>query len=92
MAQNDSENGAYQLITPPNLLKAKVSTGDRGGINPDLIKQADSDIDLMSGEVAESVGHEIARLMKLALDLEEDMAQAEKVMKKVRSVGHELRG
>lgn len=46
----------------------------------------------MSGEVAESVGHEIARLMKLALDLEEDMAQAEKVMKKVRSVGHELRG
>lgn len=40
MAQNDSENGAYQLITPPNLLKAKVSTGDEGGINPDLIKQA----------------------------------------------------
>ena len=92
MAQNGSENGAYQLITPPNLLKAKVSTGDGGGIDPDLIKQAESVIDSMSGEFAESVGHEIARLMKLALDLEEDMAQAEKVMKKVRSVGHELRG
>ena len=92
MAQNGSENGAYQLITPPNLLKAKVSAGDGGGIDPDLIKQAESVIDSMSGEFAESVGHEIARLMKLALDLEEDMAQAEKVMKKVRSVGHELRG
>ena len=92
MAQNGSENGAYQLITPPNLLKANVSTCDGGGIDPDLIKQAESVIDSMSGEFAESVGHEIARLMKLALDLEEDMAQAEKVMKKVRSVGHELHG
>ena len=92
MAADGHGNGAYQLITPPNLLKAKVGTGGVSGIDPDLIKQAESVLDNMSGEFADSVGLEIARLMKLALDLEGDPSKSEKVMKRARRVGHELRG
>lgn len=38
MAEKGQENGAYQLITPPNLLKAKVGKGGMGRIDPDLIQ------------------------------------------------------
>jgi len=92
MAEESQGNGAYQLITPPNLLKAKVGTGGVGGIDPDLIKRAEDVIDTMSDEFAESVTREIMRLMKLAMDLENDPAKAEKILKKVRRVGHDLRG
>jgi hypothetical protein len=40
MAEKSQGNGDYQLITPPNLLKAKVGSGGTGGIDPDLIKRA----------------------------------------------------
>lgn len=92
MAQDGHGNGAYQLITPPNLLKAKVGKGGAGGIDPDLIKQAESVIDTMSVEFSDSVGLEIARLMKFALDIEDDPTKSEKILKKVRRIGHDLRG
>lgn len=92
MAEESHGNGAYQLITPPNLLKAKVGVGGMGGIDPDLVKEAESLLDTMSDEFADSVGLEVAHLMQLAMDLETDPSTAEKIMKKLRRVGHELRG
>ena len=80
------------MITPPNLLKAKVGSGGTGGIDPDLIKRAASVIDGMGDEFAESVELEVNRVLKLAIDLETDPAKAPKILKKVRRVAHDLRG
>lgn len=92
MAQESHDNGAYQMITPPNLLKAKVGTGGAGGIDPDLIKRAEGVVDGMADDFEESVTVEVARMMKLSLDLEMDPVKAAKICKKVRQIGHDLRG
>lgn len=92
MAEKGQGNGAYQLITPPNLLKAKVGKAGAGGIDPELIKRAEGVIDTMGDDFSESVTNEITRLMQLAQDLEDDPSKAEKVHKKARRIGHDLRG
>ncbi|MEP4377464.1 MAG: hypothetical protein ABJ215_13550 [Alphaproteobacteria bacterium] len=92
MAEESHQNGAYQLITPPNLLKAKVGKGGMGGIDPDLIKHAETVIGAMGDEFAETVSNEILRVLELAMDLEAAPDEAESVMKKVRKVANELRG
>jgi hypothetical protein len=43
------------LITPPNLLKAKVDKGGMGRIDPDLIKHAETVVDSLDNEFAEMV-------------------------------------
>lgn len=92
MAEQSQGNGAYQLITPPNLLKAKVSKGGIGGIDPKRIKRAEGVIGAMSDKFEESVIVEITRLTNLAMDLEVDPSEAEKIQKIARRIGHDLRG
>lgn len=92
MAQESQGNGQYQLITPPNLLKAKVGKGGVGGIDPELIKNAESVIDTMGVEFAGSVELETARIMKLAMDYEAEPGKAAKIQKKIVRVAHDLRG
>ncbi len=92
MAEETPGNGDYQLITPPNLLKAKVGKGAAGGIDPELIRNAESVIDTMGEEFAGSVELETARIMKLAMDLEAEPAKASKIHKKIRRISHDLRG
>ena len=92
MAGDSQGNGDYQLITPPNLLKAKVGNGGAGGIDPDLVKHAESVIGTMGDEFAGSVELETARIMKLAMDLEADPAKAPKIQTKIRRISHDLRG
>lgn len=92
MAEDGEGNGAYQLITPPNLLKAKVGTGGAGGIDADLIKRAEDVIDTMSDEFAESVSLEINCVMKHAMDLEADANLAGEILNEIRRIAHDLRG
>jgi chemotaxis protein histidine kinase CheA len=92
MADEGQENGAYQLITPPNLLKAKVGKGGPGGIDPDLIRHAETVIDSMVDEFSETVSREILHVMELAMDLESDPAKASEILKDIRRVSHDLRG
>ena len=92
MAEKGQENGAYQLITPPNLLKAKVGKGGMGRIDPDLIKHAETVVDSLGNEFAETVSREILHVMELAMDLETDPAKAADIRKNIRRVAHDLRG
>lgn len=92
MTEESHGNGAYQMITPPNLLKSKVGTGGATGIDPDLIKRAESVLDGMGDEFEETVTIEIARMMKLAMDLESDSTKADRILRKVRNSAHDLRG
>jgi hypothetical protein len=92
MAEKGQENGAYQLITPPNLLKAKVGKGGVARIDPDLIKHAENVIGSMGDDFVETVSCEIMHVMQLAVDLETDRAKATEILKNVRRVAHDLRG
>ncbi len=92
MADEGQENGTYQLITPPNLLKAKVGKGGPGGIDPDLIRHAENVIGSMVDEFSDTVSREILHIMELALELETDPAKAPEVLKNLRRVAHDLRG
>jgi len=92
MAEKSQENGAYQLITPPNLLKAKVGKGSAGGIDPSLVRHAESVIDSMVDEFSDTVSREILHILELAQELEADPAQAPEVLTNVRRVAHDLRG
>ncbi len=93
MTDSGHNNGDYQLITPPNMLKAKVSGGDGpSGIDGDAIQQASSAIESLAGEFEERVSLEIAMLTKLSHDLDEDPSKAEKIGKKVARIGHEISG
>jgi hypothetical protein len=93
MSDSGHNNGAYQLITPPNLLKAKVGNGDgRKGIDAEAIRQASEAIQSMADEFEERCTLEIAMLMKLSHDLDSDPSRAAKIASKVARVGHELSG
>lgn len=92
MADDGQKNGAYQLITPPNLLKAKVDKGGTGGIDPDLIRHAENVIGSMVDEFSDTVSLEILHIMELTLELETDSAQPPEVLKNLRRVAHDLRG
>lgn len=92
MAEKGQESGAYQLITPPNLLKAKVGKGGPGGIDPDLIRHAENVIDSMVDEFSDTVSREILNVMELAMELESDSARATDVLTNIRRVAHDLRG
>ena len=93
MPDSGHNNGAYQLITPPNLLKAKVGSGDgRKGIDAEAIRQASQAIQGMAEEFEERVTLEIAMLMKLSHDLDNDPSRAPNIASKVARVGHEISG
>ncbi|MBO6782862.1 MAG: hypothetical protein JJ899_06270 [Alphaproteobacteria bacterium] len=93
MADDGHSNGAYQMITPPNLLKAKVGGSDGpSGIDLDAIQQAASAVESLADEFEERVSLEIAMLMKLSHDLDETPDTAGKVGKRARRVGHEVGG
>jgi len=72
MSDNSHNNGAYQLITPPNLLKAKVGGLGGGGIDVDAIRQASSAIEIMAGDFEERVALDVTMIMKLSHDLDAD--------------------
>lgn len=67
MSSAPKNNGTYQLITPPNALKARVGAGI--GIDTELAKRANSAVENMQGDflqrVSTAVG-EIAAQLTLA--------------------------
>jgi len=92
MSDNSHNNGAYQLITPPNLLKAKVGGLGGGGIDVDAIRQASSAIEIMAGDFEERVALDVTMIMKLSHDLDEDPSRASKIGNKLSRIGIEMSG
>ncbi len=90
MSDNSHNNGAYQLITPPNLLKAKVGGLGGGGIDVDAIRQASSAIEIMAGDFEERVALDVTMIMKLSHDLDEDPSRAAKIGDKLSRIGLEM--
>ena len=91
MAEDGHSNGDYQLITPPNLLKAKVGGGGVAkGVDVDAVHQASSAIASMADDFADRVSLEIAMVMKLSHDLEDDPSRAMKIGFKICRIAREV--
>ena len=93
MAEESHGNGAYQLITPPNMLKAKVNPGPGGGgsgIDTSAIELATNAIESLADDFTERVTLDTAMLMKLFHDLDDDPSKAGKIAARVERIGYEL--
>ena len=67
MTDEDKNNGTYQLITPPNALKARVGAGL--GIDKELAKRANTAVENLQNNFMEQISTavvEIAAQMSLA--------------------------
>lgn len=93
MAEDGHNNGDYQLITPPNILKAKVSGGEGGkGVDVAAIHEASSAIAYMADEYEDRVALEITMMVKLSHDLDNDPSRAAKIGSKIARIAREVGG
>lgn len=94
MPEDGHNNGAYQLITPPNLLKVKVGGGGGPdtGIDIDAIRLASTAIEGMAEDFQERVTLEVTMIMKLSHDLDSDPSRASKIGSKLARIGFEISG
>lgn len=92
MAEDGHNNGHYQLITPPNLLKVKVGGGGGAakGIDLDAVHQASSAIASMADDFADRVALEITMILKLSHDLDDDPSRASKIGSKIARIAREV--
>lgn len=90
MSDRSTDNGAYQIINPPNLLKVKVRSDGGAGIDPQRMRQAASVFESMEEEFEDRVTGELARLMRLAIDIEEDPSKSAKIVRKLERICREL--
>jgi hypothetical protein len=91
MAEESHGNGAYQLITPPNMLKAKVNPGPGGGgsgTDTSVIELATNAIESLADDFTERVTLDTAMLMKLFHDLDDDPSKAGKIAARVERIGY----
>jgi hypothetical protein len=76
MSDDPKNNGTYQLITPPNSLKARVGAGV--GVDAELAKRADSAVQNMQGNFLQRVSSgvcEIAAQLTLAEQSDDEWAE-----------------
>lgn len=76
MSHDPKNNGTYQLITPPNSLKARVGAGF--GVDTELAKRADSAVQNMQGDFLQRVSSavcEIAAQLSLAEKSDDECAE-----------------
>jgi hypothetical protein len=76
MSHDPKNNGTYQLITPPNSLKARVGAGF--GVDMELAKRADSAVQNMQDDFLRRVSSavsEIAAQLSLAEQSDEEYAE-----------------
>lgn len=92
MAKESRGNGSYELINPPNLLKAKVGNGAGGGFDPTLLSRAEKAITSLKDDFEALVLAEAAKLTELSDELGADRAKAEKIGAKAFVVGHDIGG
>ena len=86
--QSSAGNGAYQVITPPNKLKAKV--GLSKGIDSKMLERAQALVDGMSGDFVERAAEEAGNILTLADSTGDDKADDRVVQ--IFRIGHELKG
>ncbi len=83
MSDNAKNNGTYQLITPPNLIKARVGAGL--GVDTELAKRADAAVQNLQGEflvrVAAAVSEIAAQLTLAETSLEERVECATEILR-----------
>lgn len=90
MTYKNGSNGSYQMITPPNLLKAKVGSG--GGIDPELVKKAESVIDGMQDTFRDRVISEVARIGALVTRFVENDEPGHDFAAPIFKIAHDLKG
>lgn len=86
--QKSSGNGAYQIITPPNTLKAKVGPGK--GVDPKMLERAQSVVDSLAGDFEARAVAEASQILQLADRLGQDGNDAR--VADIARIGHELKG
>ena len=86
--QKLSGNGAYQVITPPNTLKAKVGPGK--GVDPRILERAQSVVESMAGDFEARAIAEAGRILHLAEQLGQD--GNDDAVADIARIGHELKG
>lgn len=86
--QKKGGNGAYEVITPPNKLKAKVGGGK--GIDPKMLERAQKLVDSMAGDFEARAIEEASFILQLA-DLAAQDDGEDRIVEIFR-VGHELKG
>jgi hypothetical protein len=90
--QSQGGNGTYQLINPPNMLKVKVGDADGFGIDPEMIRRAEHVLNGLEDEFEERITLELARLTKLASDLDADTSKADRIARKTQKMCREIQG
>jgi hypothetical protein len=88
MTQSKSSGkGDYQVITPPNSLKAKVGPGK--GIDPKVLERAQSLVDSMAGAFEERAVEEAAAILDLVDGAD---AGSDDRVTRIFRIGHEMKG
>lgn len=87
---NQKRNGSsdYQMITPPNNLKAKVGPGK--GVDAQTLERAQALVNEMAGDFELRAADEADHILKLAEIAETDAS--EERMVDIFRIGHELKG
>lgn len=79
-----------QIITPPNLLRQKVSGS--GPISQEMIERADHALEGLSEQFASLMAGEIAKLSDLHKQGVDDPARRIELVREIFEVAHDLRG
>ncbi len=86
----ESKGGTYQVINPPNLLRAKVGPGQ--GIDPALVEQAEAAIAELADTYTDWVADDIARLEEALTRAEQETSARREHLERAYSVCHDMKG
>ncbi len=87
MAEDDLE-----FITPPNLLKSKVSVGGIGAVDEAAIKRAEEAIAGMTDEYLEWVEQDISQIDAACRELRKGVPDRAKKLQEIFQVAHDIKG
>jgi len=91
--ESRGNNGTYQLITPPNLLKVKVGNSDGApGFDLKAIELATGAVDNLADEFEERLKLETALITKLSKDMDANPDRAERLAKKIVRIARDIGG
>ena len=84
------KGGAYQVINPPNLLRAKVGPGQ--GIDPALVEQAEAAVAELADTYTEWVQEDLAKLEEAVASAETDALARREHLDRAYAVSHDMKG
>lgn len=91
--EHGGNNGTYQLITPPNLLKVKVGNSEgASGFDLKAIALASGAVNNLASDFEERLRLETALIAKLSQDMDANPDRAERLAKKIVRIAREIGG